>query len=87
VLLMKQELMKQFFLSNDTAVAGKPHKEVQFDKQNSFSGDRRVLVIDDDKRARVALCEMLEHLSFKVEYVGKVLRQPNAINKLNALLI
>ncbi len=51
MLLMKQELKKQFFLSNDTTVAGKPHKEVQFDKQNSFSGDRRVLVIDDDKGA------------------------------------
>ncbi len=65
------ELTKQFFLSNYTAVAGKPRKEVQFDEQNSFSGDRRVLVVDDDKRAGVAMCKMLEHLSFKVEYVGE----------------
>jgi len=65
------ELTKQFFLSNYTAVAGKPGKEVQFDEQNSFSGDRRVLVIDDDKRAGVAMCKMLEHLNFKVEYVGE----------------
>ena len=28
-----------------------------------------VLVIDDDKRAGVAMCKMLEHLGFKVEYV------------------
>ena len=47
------ELTKQFFLSNNTAVAGKPRKEVQFDEQNSFSGDRKVLVIDDRGSSQV----------------------------------
>ena len=64
-----KELTKQFFLSNYIAATEKPGKEVQVDTQGTFSGNRQVLVIDDDKRAGVAMCKMLEHLSFKVEYV------------------
>jgi len=63
-----KELTKQFFLLNNAA-AEKPVKKVQVDRQGTFSGNKHVLVIDDDKRAGVAMCKMLEHLGFKVEYV------------------
>ena len=64
-----KELTKQFFSSNYKAATEKTEGDIQVDVQEAFFENRKVLVIDDDKRAGVAMCKMLEHLGFKVEYV------------------